>query len=207
MRLLRVVGPALALLAAAGSRAAADAPPGEAALHARAKAQPGGRLTETIQTDGGVVFPTLPELIKRSSVVVIGRPLRGRAHLTPDGASVTTRYTIHVQEVLKGSVRNGSHIFVLVPGGAHRFGDGRRVVVKASDLRRMDPKRGYVFFLRDAGAAPRQYLPTGGAQGLFQLRDGRVIQMSRLREHPIGQRYTTKSMKLFLDDVRAAVGR
>ncbi|HEU4390162.1 MAG TPA: hypothetical protein VFV34_20340 [Blastocatellia bacterium] len=190
----------------AGTEASGQQPGGS--LHDRAKQQ-GGRLVEGFKADRSVVYPNLTELARRSTSIVIGRTLTNRAHLTTDGNFITTDCSVGVQEVLKGSVRRGSVVLVSLPGGSHRFADGVKATLTATNYRPAEKGRTYLFFLKEKGAITKGLELAGGVQGLYDLdfAANTVVPADVVPKASIVQWCRNKSIKEFLVELHRAVGK
>lgn len=176
-------------------------------LHDRAK-QSGGKLVEKFKADRSSAYPNLEELAKRSTAIIIGHAIANRAHLTTDGNSVTTDFSILVQEVVKGNLRPGSVAVVSLPGGGHRFDDGVTAFLYAANYKRAQNGKAYAFFLDKKGAVSRGWQLTGGIQGQFELDSdsGKVTPAGTAGHDPLVDRYRNKPIKDFLVELHKAVG-
>lgn len=148
-------------------------------LHDRAQLA-GGTLLEPYPDDGDVTSATVAELFRRSPIVVIGKVLAQRAHLSADGQRVTTDIAVDSQEVLRGPVVVGQVVRISLPGGSHRFADG--VIVHQTTAGYQKPNVGgtHVLFLREARPAlsdKTEYELAVGKQGQIELdfANGKVI--------------------------------
>ncbi len=165
-------------------------------------ARPDGPSVQGIRSDGGILFPTLQDLVRRSDAVVVGRILKGRQKLTKDRKAVTTFYLVHVQEVLKGELRNGDRVVIAVPGGAGRVA-GKTVRFRRIDARRIQTDQSHVLFLHRPTTKAPGYDLTGGTQGLWRLQRGRTVPINLAPQNPLAKKYSGQSMTNLLDDLRA----
>lgn len=176
-------------------------------LHDRAQ-QNGGRLVEKFKADRSSAFPNLEELARRSNAIVVGRALTNRARLTSDGDSITTDFSIVVQESIKGALRLGSVVVVSLPGGAHRFEDGVTAFLYAANYRPARNGRSYVFFLDRHGPVSRGWVLTGGIQGQFEMdfATEKIIPAGTAGQDPLVDRYKDKTIRSFLVELHQAAG-
>jgi len=192
-------------------------------LYDRVKAA-GSHLDEALDA-GDVPVANLAELGSRASVVVVGRILGTRSRLAADQQHVTTEVAVHVQESLKGPVVLGSVIYCRVPGGAHRFADGRTARQTAPGFRMPRPRATYVLFLQPirpgvsgivgrGAQAPRgperaDYELATGLQGQFELQfeRGTVVPAPGGKDHPLAVRYADMPVTDFLAELHRTVGR
>lgn len=206
--------------AAAPQRGAAKTAP---LMYDRVKAA-GSHLDETLDA-GDVPVANLAELASRAPVVIVGRILGMRSRLAADQVHIATEVAIHVQESLKGPVLLGSLIYYRVPGGSHRFADGRTARQVVPGFRSVRTNATYVLFLRPVlpapggpagrGAQPNrsperaQYELAAGHQGQFELQfDSRtVVPAPGGKDHPLAIRYADMAVTDFLVALHRAVGR
>ena len=112
---------------------------------------------------------TVKALVKSSSLVVLGRPIRNTCKLSVDGNQLTIDYDVEVSEVIKGNTIARSHLLVSLPGGLIRFQDGTSAEVRTPTFRKMVSGRHYVLFLSPGDANGNTFVVTGGPQGLFEI--------------------------------------
>lgn len=176
-------------------------------LHDRASKN-GGRLVEQFKADRSSAYPNLQEIARRSNAIVIGRAIANRSRLTADGKTVTTDFSIAVQEVIKGTLRPGSVVVVSLPGGPHRFDDGATAFLYAANYRPARNGKTYLFFLDRQSPLTRGWVLTGGIQGQFELdfRSGRIIPAGTAGHDPLVDRYRNKSIRAFLVELHVATG-
>lgn len=94
--------------------------------------------------------PELP--VGESDAIVVGKPSRHLAHLSPSGNSVYTEIVLTPTDVIKsgpGSVKIGKPLSILESGGAIRTADGKvlRSPVTPREFA-LTPKHSYLAFLR-----------------------------------------------------------
>lgn len=169
-----------------------------------------GKYVHTFDATGGVSYANVEDLAKRSDAIIVGRPVRIRSYLAPDGASITTRYWMRLQGVIKGSFNRKSRIVVSAPGGAHVFQDKTTVAVRS--MYYQPPQKGhiYVLFLRKDANDPKQWNVLGGSQGQFELilpndevKSGVTGSRNPLRNSLVNK-YKNISAREFLKEVRGA---
>jgi|WetSurMetagenome_2_1015567.scaffolds.fasta_scaffold164126_3 hypothetical protein len=192
-------------------------------LHDRATAA-GSHLVEPL-TAGDIPIATLSELASRAPVVVVGRVLGARSRLAPDGRGIVTEVAIHVHESLRGGASLGSLVYFRVPGGSHRFADGRTAKQVVPGFRSFRMGATYVLFLRpirpavdepaavraarDSGAYRAQYELASGPQGQFELlfEGGTVVPGPGGKDHPLVFRYADMAVSDFLVELHRAIGQ
>jgi hypothetical protein len=181
-------------------------------LHERARSA-GGRLVETL-ADEHPPAGTIAELAARSPVVVIGKVLGVRAHLASDGARITTDVAFKVQEVVKGGVKGGEIITVMMPGGNHLFADGTTARQYRWGYHGIRNGSSYVLFLQESpartvirGAVAYEFAV--GSQGQFELDFAKrtVTPAAAERTHPLAGRYRGSTVRQILVELHAAVPR
>ena len=176
-------------------------------LHTRAKSK-GGKYVWRYRPTRSVVYPNIEELAKRSDAVLIGRMLGHRSNLTTDGKFITQDFHVRVQEVLKGTVANGSSITISLPGGSHKYKDGTRVHVMPALFKQAQDGGTYVFFLKvPKGSSTKQYRLTSEIQGLFAFKDGQVEPAYGAATDPMVMKYQGMPAKAFLGKLHVALPR
>ena len=108
-------------------------------------------------------------LVKKSSLVVVGKATRALCTLSADGSQLTIDYQLIVDDVFKGSATAGSVLPVSLPGGLMRFEDGTLAEVRTPAFRKMVAGKKYVLFLSADSNGRTVLVPTGGPQGLFEI--------------------------------------
>jgi hypothetical protein len=177
-------------------------------LHAKAR-RAGGKLAERLAAEY-VINADLEGLAARSDLVVLGKVLTVRNHLTDDRKGVQMDAMFHVQEVLQGSARAGDVIVISVPGGTFMFSDGAVATQYAQEYHPLQKNGTYALFLRDSavkvpGGHKAHRLATG-IQAQFQLDwlDSTVWPAVRLPQDPLWVRYGGKPIANFLRDLHGA---
>jgi hypothetical protein len=166
-----------------------------------------GKYVHRFDATGGISYANVEDLAKRSDAIIIGRPVRIRSYLAPDGASITTRCWMKLQGVIKGNVNHKSKIVVSVPGGAHIYKDKTIVAVRSVYYQPPQKDHLYVLFLRKVANDPKQWNVVGGSQGQFELilPSGEVKPgKDGTRNNPLRDRYRNMSARQFLKEVRRA---
>ncbi len=165
-----------------------------------------GKYAHPFDATGGISYPNVEEIAKRSDAIIVGRPVRSRSYLAPDGASITTRCWVRLQEVIKGSVsRKRPIVNVSIPGGAHVYQDKTIVAVRSMYYQPPQKGRIYVLFLRKDANDPNWWNIVGGSQGQFELilPSGEVRPgKDGTRNNPFRSRYRNMSARQFLNEVR-----
>ena len=180
----------------------------QGSLHERAK-QNGGKLAAKIRTDRSVIYPNIEELAKRSELIVVGRTLSHRSHLTADGTSITTDFWVLPLDFVKGQIKRGELVLASLPGGAHKFSDGTAALLKAITYNEAQNGKTYVFFLKGIDASSKGHELVGGAQGQFELdlTTGEVEPADTDSSDPVVIKYKGKPAKEFLAEIHSFVGK
>jgi hypothetical protein len=177
-------------------------------LQERARAN-AGTLTEQLAVRAAPQLVTLADMCARSPIVVVGTVMARRGHLSKDGATVQTDLALRVQDVVKGTVRAGSVLYVAVPGGSFRFTDGAKVHQVTNGYLRPRPGHQYVLFLRPlvaAAGAKADYELALAAQGQFELDRSvdKVRPANTDRHSSLAKRYTNMKVAPFLAELHRA---
>lgn len=112
---------------------------------------------------------SMPELVQRSTVVVVGTTRHGIAQRSADGQTFTTDYQVVLEQVIKGEFKQGETITVSLPGGVGNYEKGTVEVVVAPNFPKLQSGRKYALFLNAAADATRILTPTNGPQGMYEL--------------------------------------
>jgi hypothetical protein len=148
--------------------------------------------------DWEVNLPALP--VAKSAAVILGEVTQAQAKLSEDETNIYSEFTIQIANILKNdnnfSLGVGNSVVVERLGGRLRLHSGKVIVAQTDkqDLPRIGKR--YVFFLtRDEGDEDFHIL-TG-----YELRDGKVFPLDKLRPgHPITA-YTGTSETSFFSDL------
>jgi hypothetical protein len=179
-----------------------DSAPGKgAAAH-----KPPARQVRPLPGDRGVLYSTIAELAKRSQLVIVGRPGRAADYAAKGPESVKGRYTVKVQELLKGDQPASGLIKLNIPGVAKPLKGGRSAFAPLLGQPKLVGGRSYVLFLRRERGGSGRYELVGGRQGWFALdtKAGLLYLPGRSPEDPVARKYNGSSIHSFLADVRAA---
>ena len=139
--------------------------------------------------------------VDKSDLIIIGKVIRSRAHLSNDRSGVYCEYTIRVAEVLKSrptyKLAPGDIVIGERAGGAVRFPSG--VVTQFTYMGQGFPRSGrrYLFFLKENVEAKDFHIQTG-----YQLRKGKV---QPLDQKQLFEQYIDKDQETLLIDVREAI--
>lgn len=207
LKALGVVG-AFLLFCCSGQASAQSSGAPEGPLHAKAR-RAGGTLEERLAPEY-VINADLEGLAARSDLVVIGKVLTVRNHMTEDRKGVQTDAMFHVQDVLQGSAKAGDVLVISVPGGTFLFADGTVASQYAQEYHPLQKNGTYALFLRDStvkvpGGHKAHRLATGiQAQFQFDWLDSTVWPAVRLPRDPLWIRYGGKPITDFLLDLRRA---
>lgn len=129
-------------------------------------------MLQAIETRGPNLAGMGP-LIIESDLIVVGQVVNEQARLSPDTSTVLTDYTIEVGEVLVDPGHRsapGQRLRATRTGGQMRLG-GVAVHIESVDFPPLAWLTPHVFFLK---ADAEGYRFWGGAQGVWEVRDGRV---------------------------------
>jgi hypothetical protein len=216
------------VLGTAGSVAGGQGPAARAARDARTlhdRVPPGASHLDEAVENGDLPVASLDELAGRAPVVIVGRVLQARTRLTSDGRGLATELAVSVQARMKGPVPPGQLIYIRVPGGKHRFPDGRTVNQFVPGFR--SPQTGglCVLYLRPIAAAaagngrasgaptrlPHRaaYELAAGPQGMFVVDapGDRVVPAAVNRSHPLAARFANVTVTDFLSEVSRSILR
>jgi hypothetical protein len=162
-----------------------------------------GKYVHPFDATGGISYSNAEELAKRSDAIIIGRPIRIRSYLSPDGASITTRCWMKVQEVLKGKVNRNSAFIVSVPGGAHVYKDKTIVAVRSRYYWPPQEGRIYALFLTKDANDSERWNVVGGSQGQFELvlSNDEVKPSDTKRGNPVRKKYRNMTARRFLREL------
>jgi hypothetical protein len=128
-----------------------------------------GKYVHTIDVTGGITYPNIEEIAKRSDAIVIGRVVRQRSYLSRDGMMITTRHWIRPQEVVKGKITTKGTVVVSIPGGLHMYKDRTSVFVHSRYYALPRKDKIYAFFLKQNTNDPKEWSLVGGSQGQYGL--------------------------------------
>jgi hypothetical protein len=119
----------------------------------------------------------LGELIISSQLIVEGWVVAERVRLSEDELTVVTDYTVEVLEPVvdnRGWTGRGNRLVVRRPGGQLLI-EGTAVSVETPDFPRLLWLVRHLFFLQRGEDGT--YTPNGGAQGVWEVDDGRVYSL------------------------------
>ena len=137
---------------------------------------------------------SLQALVASSEVVVVARVVHNRAYLTRDELSILTHYSAAVEEVVKGSLKVGQSISLIIPGGRVGFPGGSWAQLNLKGFIRPYDGQAYVLFLRPAaslygreeGVGPDSYMPIFGPLGVYHMVDDKPIFPAGSLRTPLG---------------------
>ena len=184
--------------------APAPAPAGDRTLKAKAKQE--RHLIQVEKPAGPGRYADLSGLAGDSTAVIIGTPQTNISQLTPDGMSITLDYRVKVEYVYKGALREGDFVTVSLPGGMVKFEDGSTAEVRTSGFRKMQDGKTYALFLTPKGRGA--FVPTGGAQGVFDIPTTsvtRAVKSHVLVPNDPVLKYHEADVKDFLKELRKSV--
>lgn len=164
--------------------------------------QSGGRLTVTDNSYHAIHYADIRSMINDSETIVVGTTLRNECQLTPDDKNINTIYQVHIEEVLRGTVKVGQIITLSVPGGLKVFSSSAWTAVQVPDFRQLRNSKRYTFFLQ-RNPTNYSFTLTGGFQGAFELpNDGSDVKPTDLRANSVGGKLKDKRVSSFLNSIR-----
>jgi hypothetical protein len=121
----------------------------------------GGHFSLDVDPSSGRGSYDLSSAARASSLVLNGTIKSLTTHLSADGDNIDTLYTVHPEQILKGSDPND--ITVQVPGGKVTFDNGNTAEINSLLTQHLIVGHSYIFFLNktDDGKA---YTPEGSFQ-------------------------------------------
>jgi hypothetical protein len=109
---------------------------------------------------------SLNELVRGSAFIFLGVVRYGRSELTNRGRNITTRYTVNVQQSLKGNLLPQGDLDFVIPGGKINFYDGSAAEVRSKEPA-LEIGHEYLFFADG---------PSGYGSGKMELRTTSIGQ-------------------------------
>jgi hypothetical protein len=167
----------------------------------------GGSIAMPFRTDRSVTVADIKELTRRSSDIIVGRPLRSKCFLNNGGDDIYSVDLIQVQTVIKGKIINGSVVELQTAGGAWMYPDGTRVVRFPTDARLLRQDASYFIFMKREGPDKHEWMPALGIQSIFEL-DGdtqSVNPCDLVETDPVVKKYKNASIAEFVSEIVAAV--
>ena len=140
-----------------------------------------GRFTREIPGADSGGPSTISELVRESTLIVLGRTGSNRSRLDPDGDMIRTAYQFDVESVLKGDRPAGRQVAVVLLGGMVVFEDGSVAQLRVANSVRPVNREQYLLFLHPPKGQPdarsRLYrddelVPVSDIQGVFRLPGG-----------------------------------
>jgi hypothetical protein len=135
-------------------------------LHKAALANCGSFGTVTATTED--VASSLEDLVKRSSIILVGEVTEGKTLLVDDGRYIVTEFPFHVTRILKGVLADSDHTKFVIPGGTYKFEDGTQAT-DSCDCQKPIVGRTYVIFSNHLHSSSRTLVPSFADQGIFEL--------------------------------------
>lgn len=176
-----------------------------------------GSYFDEVNLDSEPVAADLTALAYQTPLIVRALVQRNDSRLVSDVTSshrplerIVTDYQLLVLEVMKGERQlNARNIILRLPGGRVGWSDGTFAETRATGLRRPLNQEEYVMFLKPSDIAAdegrKDYSLSAGAQSLFQVKPGGVIEpKGNRRFHRISQT-VKKDYFGFYDDLMTAI--
>lgn len=156
---------------------------------------------------GFIVYQDLGHIASQSSHVVVGTVVSNACQLRTYGEHIVTRYEVRITEALKGDESVGKLITVDLPGGRYTFTDATTAEIRTPHFLKMFDGHTYLLYLSkvtDVDEHVDRYMPTGGAQGVFELAadEKTVIPHTSHGTHPFREK-GKQNQKEFLAEARA----
>jgi hypothetical protein len=167
----------------------------------------GSRIAMPFKSDRSVTMADITELTRRSSDIIIGRPLRSRSFLSEQGKDVYSMNLIQVQTVIKGSIKNGSVVDLKTPGGAWMYSDGTRISRFPSDARLLRENASYFLFIKKENKDKKHWVPAVGIQSQFEVDSdtNSITPCDLVETDPVVKKYKNAPMGEFVSEIIAAV--
>jgi len=169
----------------------------------------GSKVPEYFNSDRSVIVSDIKELTRRSTAIIIGRPLASKSFYDEKTDEARTLHLLLVQTVFKGKVENGITIELEMPGGVYVGQDGVTGIRLASDMRKMRDSASYFIFIKESDNEDgRQvYRPSLGVQGIFEIdsETNAIIPCDMLRSSPVVKRYENASVEDFMNELMTAL--
>lgn len=111
---------------------------------------------------------SLKELVHASTEVFVGTVRDSRSELEHHGRYIHTRYSVEIEQILKGSLRPGQTVSFLLPGGKVTFDDGAVAEVSKEKEPPLLMDHRYALFTLDS-TEEAGLRPVGADEGVFEL--------------------------------------
>lgn len=171
------------------------------------KAKQARRFVGTEEPNMATRYTDLNQLAGHSSAVVIGTAQQNVCRLSADGKRITIDYSVKLEYVYQGSLKQGNTITVSLPGGSVEFPDGSSAEIQTPWFKKMQEGTTYLLFLNEA-AGGRAFVTTGQAQGVFEIptsEGSRTVKThTGVMRDPMWK-YQNMDVKVFLREVRKAI--
>ena len=152
-------------------------------------------------------YDEVASLANDSPSVIVGVVVsQASSLLLPNENFIVTDYQVSIQEVRKGSLQPGFQVTVREPGGLVKFDDGTSAQVTLPDYWK-SPQVGktYVMFL--SARRSREFVLTGGPQGLFEIGGDNTIVPQARPEDKLTRTYNGSSKASFIQEIRKGLGQ
>jgi hypothetical protein len=145
---------------------------------------------------------TIEALTKNSAAVFVGHVKKKLGARIPGIRLIFTEYEVIIDELMKGNVKQGQSIVVLLPGGKIEFEDGTSAEQTTPTFEHIHTGRTYAFFLTEEAAVPSVFFLFGGPQGVFDLQDGSSVKSHGRPDDPGAVEAKGMNCEQFLEHVR-----
>jgi hypothetical protein len=154
-------------------------------------------------------YQDLADLVRHSTAVIIGTPQNNTPILSSDGKRISLAYSVRVEYVYKGTLREGNTLVVSLPGGRLKFDDGRTAEIQTPWLKKMQNGKTYALFLTQVGANG-SFITTGDGQGIFEIPTTPGTNVVQSHSGIVGdavRKYQGRSVKAFLQELRQVTNK
>jgi hypothetical protein len=165
---------------------------------------------ESFMSDRSVTVADIKELTRRSTDIIIGRPLANKSQFRRGGRQEDFHmmHLVLVQTVLKGDIKNGSSVELRMPGGVLINSDGNVVNRQASDSRPLRENASFFIFMKKTNGQNEQvYIPALGIQSIFEIDPdtNTIIPCDMVKSVPVVQKYLNAPMGAFFNEILSEV--
>jgi len=163
---------------------------------------------EFIKSDRSVIVTELKDLTRRSTSIIIGRPLANKSYYDDELDEVRTMRLVQVQTVLKGNMENGNTIELEMPGGAYVRRNGETGYRRMSESRAVREEVSYFIFMRESKDNEKTiYQPSAGIQGIFEIdpETHAILPCDMVKSSPMVKRYENMVLEDFMNELMTAL--
>lgn len=159
-------------------------------------------------SDWDIGLTALP--IEKSEVVILGRVIDAKAHLSNNKASVYSEFKIEIERVFKNDSQqefeDGKYLRAERPGGIVRYPSGAKLWFRVAGQEMPRVNQRYVFFLTNNFQRYGHHKQDLNILTAYELREGRVFPLDNpSNSHPIVSTYIGKEESVLLNDLQNAL--